>query len=43
LCFQRELFFYTSAEEGRAHYVTADRGHSWAGDLPAELKKLIGG
>jgi hypothetical protein len=43
LCFQRELFFYASAEEGRAHYVTADRGHSWACDLPPELKKLFAG
>ena len=43
LCFQRELFFYTSAEEGRVHYVTADRGHSWACDLPQELQKLFAG
>ncbi len=43
LCFQRELFFYTSAEEGQVHYVTADRGHSWACDLPSELKQWFGG
>ncbi|MFO0949954.1 MAG: serine/threonine-protein kinase [Isosphaeraceae bacterium] len=43
LCFQRELFFYTSAEEGRAHFVTADRGHTWSCDLPSELKTLFAG
>ncbi|HJT77579.1 MAG TPA: serine/threonine-protein kinase [Gemmataceae bacterium] len=43
LCLQRELFFYASAEEARAHYVTADRGHSWACELPPELKKMLAG
>jgi len=39
LCFQRELFFYVSVEENQAHYVTADRGHSWSCETPPELAK----
>jgi hypothetical protein len=41
LCFQRELFSYTSADEDVVHYVTADRGHSLTCELPAEMKKLF--
>jgi hypothetical protein len=41
LCFQRELFFYVSAEDGQSHYVTADRGHSWSCETPAELKRMF--
>lgn len=41
LCFQRELFFYASGDEGKAHYVTADRGHSWSCETPPELKKAL--
>jgi hypothetical protein len=41
LCFQRELFFYASAEGEQAHYVTADRGHTWACEAPPELKKHL--
>jgi hypothetical protein len=38
LCFRRELFFYLSVDDGQAHYVTPDRGHTWSCEAPAELK-----
>jgi hypothetical protein len=40
LCFRHELFFYTSAEDGHAHYVTPDRGHSWSCEPPLELARM---
>jgi serine/threonine-protein kinase len=42
LCFQRELFFFTSMAGGQVHYVTPDRGHTWSCPAPEELEKAIG-
>jgi hypothetical protein len=43
LCFQRELFFYVSAEGGEIRYVTPDRGHSWSCSAPPDFEKVFGG
>ncbi len=40
LCFQRELFFYVSADQGQVHYVTPDRGHNISCPVPSELKAM---
>jgi hypothetical protein len=43
LCFQQELFFYTSADDKQLHYVTPDRGHGWSCPTPREFDQLISG